>query len=255
MTPELKQNLSKICQKNAFSVNDYEEYGGQQDKYDLFPYAPYIPENWNRILVLAESQQLRSLNDGNKRYRQSLLAMEDEELIFRLGNKKITNQSPEKQIGITPWDEGYLKLAMLSCYPAFTIDQFGVSNAVPWHLNKKNKAQSAFLKRKSVTFWEEILPVLKPSIIVCTGVIADSIITDTGYCSKSSCRKIHIRSASQLHFVVKKSYRYTEWLDQHLDVKEVSSKNGQMIDPQEPYRYFVWYAAHAFSKINPQLDK
>lgn len=256
MTPELKKKLHQICKKHKITDLEIPEYGGKPSKFGLFPYSPYIPSNWNRILVLAESQQLRALNEGNEGYRNSLQNANYEDLIFRLGNIKITGQKPEKQIGISPWDEGYIKLAMLACFPESKIEQFGVSNAVPWHLDKDNKTQAALLNRKSIAFWKDILPVLKPEIIICTGVIADSIITDTGYCSNNICHQIHIRSASQLHFVAKKTYPWKDWLDKNPAMKELFENNNDLIKSSiDPKRYFVWYAAHAVSKIQPELNK
>lgn len=252
----LQSKLLQICKKHKISDLEIPEYGKELKKYDKFPFAPYIPKYWNKILVLAESQQLRGLNDGNQGYVQSLLEADDEDLIFRLGNFNITRTKPEEQIGISPWDEGYIKLAMLSSFPEFTIDQFGVSNAVPWHLDKDNKTQAALLNRKSIAFWKDILPVLKPEIIICTGVIADSIITDTGYCSNNICHQIHIRSASQLHFVAKKTYRWKDWLDKNPAMKELFENNNDLIESSiDPKRYFVWYAAHAVSQIRPALNK
>jgi hypothetical protein len=163
--------------------------------------------------------------------------------------------TPDKLLGITPWDEGYIKLAMLCCFPEFAIDQFGVSNAVPWHLDKGNKPQAAFLERKSIAFWKDILPELKPKIIICTGDIANSIITDTGYCSNNICYQMHIRSASQLHFVVKKTYQWNVWLNENPTIKELLEKNKDLIQSDDPYRYFVWYAALAVSKFTPNLKK
>jgi len=254
-TMELKQKIKQICQDNGISEEQYSSYGVTSARFDLVPYAPYIPVDWNRILVLAESQQLRGKKKGNSEYKKSLLAANNEELIFRLGNEKITGNKPETQIGITPWDEGFIKLAMLSCFPESNIEQFGVSNAVPWHLDKNNDTLAAFLKYKSIAFWRDILPVLQPKMIICTGKIANSIITGTGYCSIKACLQFHIRSASQLHFMVEKTYRANEWLDKNPVIKELFRKNAQLINPRKPYRYFVWYAAHAVSKIKPILDQ
>ncbi|NTJ39282.1 hypothetical protein HQK29_16785 [Vibrio vulnificus] len=46
------------------------------------PYIPYIPNNWNGVLVLAESQNLSA---GNNDYVQSLYNMSQDERIQRLG--------------------------------------------------------------------------------------------------------------------------------------------------------------------------
>ena len=65
------------------------------------PYIPYIPNNWNRVLVLAESQNLSSSNEG---YVQHLNSLTANERMNRLGFEG-------DDIGVYPWDDGSLKLA------------------------------------------------------------------------------------------------------------------------------------------------
>lgn len=244
--------LHQICLKNAITQDEFPVYGGIPVSYDIYPYAPYVPNDWNKILVLAESQQLRRKNKGNILYAESLLAMDTLDQIFRLGNKKITGTTEGVKLGISPWDEGYIKLAMLSAFPQYTLDQYAVSNAVPWHLDKskEKKAQADFLKDKSIVFWKMLLPVLKPNIVVCTGEIAKSIISRTGYCSNDGCRKVHIRSASQLHFVVKKTYDHIGWLEQNPSIKKMLSENMHLIPSDKPFRQFVFYVERAMEIIN-----
>lgn len=47
---ELRQSLVDICQA--------ERYKGSTAVVESVPYIPYIPENWNGVLVLAEAQNL-----------------------------------------------------------------------------------------------------------------------------------------------------------------------------------------------------
>jgi hypothetical protein len=249
----LRAKLLQVCKNHKMSDSEIKKYDGTQVKYDKFPYAPYIPKNWNKTLVLAESQQLRGKNDGNSEYVKSLLKANDDDLIFRLGKESIIEEKPDVQLGVTPWDEGYIKLAMLSCFPKFKIDQFGVSNAVPWELHKDNKRQTAFLKDKSIEFWKELLPVLKPKYIVCTGEYADSIISDTCFCDDKKCLQLNIRSASQLGRV---AYLFDEndLLKRYPEVKKAykSFRRIVKIDKQDK-RNYVFYAAHAVSKIKTAL--
>jgi len=251
----LHSKLRLICKKHTIAGLEKTEYGGEPTKYDLYPYAPYVPKNWNRILVLAESQQLRGKNEGNIDYVKSLLNASYEDLIFRLGNIRITGEKPEEQVGITPWDEGFIKLAMLSCFPEYKSNQYAVSNAVPWHLDKGNETQTEFLEQKSITFWKEILAVLKPKYIVCTGVYADDIISDTEYCIERDCQQFHIRSASQLGRVIN-LFDENDLLERYPEVKNAISSNPQVVEISGmDKRYYVFYAAHAVSKIKLYLNK
>lgn len=244
-------DLHQICLKNAITPEEYSQYGGIPPSYDIYPYAPFIPTRWNKIMVLAESQQLRRKSKGNNAYAIRLMEVVIKGQIFRLGNEKITGTPPDIQLGITPWDEGYIKLAMLAAFPQYTIDQYAVSNAIPWHLDKswEKKAQADFLKRKSVAFWAAVFPVLEPEIIICTGRIANSVIARTVYCSDDGCRKFHIRSASQLHFVVRKTYDYEGWLKKNPAVNKILRENSHLIRSKEPHRQFVYYIEQALDKI------
>jgi hypothetical protein len=63
------------------------------------PYVPRIPNEWNRILLLAESQ---NLSQTNSEYVNHLRKMTTQERIFRLDG--------DSDIGVYPWDDGSLKL-------------------------------------------------------------------------------------------------------------------------------------------------
>ena len=103
-------------------------------------YIPYIPLNWNGCLVLGESQNL-STTYG--KYVEELRGMTKQEKLTRLRG---TND-----LGIMPWDNGALKIAIKS---AFNIDpaSTAVSNAVLWSqtYNKtKNRNPSKSLEKHS----------------------------------------------------------------------------------------------------------
>ena len=249
----LTTKLRQICKKFKITDSEINDYGKKPKIYDRFPYAPYIPKNWNRILVLAESQQLRGNNEGNSEYVKCLMNADVEDLIFRLGNEKITGVNSNVQLGISPWDEGLIKIAMLSCFPEYRSDQFGVSNAVPWHLDKNKEKQTDFLERKSIKFWKKILPELNPKIIICTGKYAESIISETKFCEQNDCKQIEIRSASQLERIVS-LFNEDDLLDRYPEVKIAIEQNPDLIGDYDK-RYYVFYAALAVSNINSILKK
>src|SRR5687767_623342 len=69
------------------------------------PYVPYVPDNWNRVLLLAEAQ---NLSDSSKDYVAYLRARTQDERICRLGGSN--------DIGVWPWDDGSLKLAIEAAF-------------------------------------------------------------------------------------------------------------------------------------------
>ena len=86
------------------------------------PYLPHVPENWNGVLVLAEAQQLA----GAHTYREWLNGLPSEQRMIRLSLK-----SPDG-VGVGPWDNGIVKLALKAMLPEIDVEQTAVSNAVPW---------------------------------------------------------------------------------------------------------------------------
>ena len=85
------------------------------------PYIPYIPQPWNGVLVLAESQNLSS---ENTEHVETLREMSPAERILRL------RASPD-YVGVYPWDDGSLKLAIEASLQVKAAE-VGVSNAVLW---------------------------------------------------------------------------------------------------------------------------
>lgn len=135
------------------------------------PYIPYIPNNWNQVLVLAESQNLSSSNDGYVQYLNSLAATKR---MNRLGLEADT-------IGIQPWDDGSLKLAVEAAFD-IVAKETAVSNAVLWSQrgsSKQNINPDNDLQSRSSELWSEMLKLLNPRLVICSGNIANSVITNT----------------------------------------------------------------------------
>jgi hypothetical protein len=156
--------LSEICRRHilpiAYDVRPYYVVVPE-------PYVPFIPNNWNGVLVLAEAQ---NLSKGSPDVGWLTSATSDEK-IFRLGR--------DGRIAIQPWEDGSLKLAVeaaLGIRAAWT----AVSNAVPWSLvdeKGNNKNPTPKLINRSKGFWSELLHALKPAHIVTAGAIARRVIT------------------------------------------------------------------------------
>ena len=93
--PDEKQ--IQVCQKHTLPE--------EVDVVIREPYLPYVPENWNGLLVLAEAQ---NLSKTNEEYVSELRGMSSDDLYFRL--------SDPADLGIMPWDDGSLKLAVEAAF-------------------------------------------------------------------------------------------------------------------------------------------
>jgi hypothetical protein len=259
MNVKLQTKLLQICKKHRIAPYEYLNYNHEAPRYNIYPYSPYIPANWNHILVLGISQNISIRNKGNKEYRESLLDALDEDLIFRLGNEYVTKQKPGKFIGVEPWDDGLLKLAMLSCFPEFGANQFGVANALPWELSKEDKSLNSFLEDKSIAFWNETLPVLKPKYIIMVGEAVNDVITCTDY-----CRTVESAKTNDCNLYKLLPYRYFTYLINLFDsndiinrfpeVKHAIKAHPSLVNIIKKYKgFYILYAAHAVSKIKPNL--
>jgi hypothetical protein len=148
MIEDLRSALYSISENYKLSEEKISA-NGLDKVIDEYPYAPYIPDNWNGYLIVAEAQQLRGKSEGNNAFVEVLKSAVANDLIFRLNNKKFLND----KVGISPWDEGYIKLALKSAFSDIDLNQVGVANAVPWHLDKTNKEQDKFLCDLSAKYW------------------------------------------------------------------------------------------------------
>ncbi|MEI6900016.1 MAG: hypothetical protein WCL00_09060, partial [Bacteroidota bacterium] len=247
MNLKLQTTLMQVCKKHRIAPYEYSNYHGEPARYNIFPYAPYIPNNWNGILVLGTSQNISVSNKGNAEYRQSLLDALDDDLILRLGNQYVSQQKPDKFIGVAPWDEGFLKLAMLACFPEFKAGQFGVSNAYPWELSKDDRNKNIFLEFKSIAFWKDILPVLQPKHIICAGDAATMVIRLTYYWRTEGCRWHNILGYKYFTYI-QRLFDADDILDRYPEVKNAIKSNPSLIHrTKRDKAYYILYAAHAVS--------
>lgn len=249
MDSELKKKLGQICKDHAINDTELKYYNGPFASYDRYPYAPYIPKNWNGILVLGTSQKIKVKNNGDKEYRESLLDLSDDYLIFRLGNQVVTGKKPDQFLGVEPWDNGFLKLAMLSCFPESKVNEFAVSNVIPWELSKENEIQNNFLASKSINFLKAVLPIIKPKYIISASQMAqDSMLL--GYsCKKMNFRYINLLAPGALRYIIN-LFDENDLYFRYPEVRCAFELNPKLIKRNNPnWRHYVIYAAHAVSKI------
>jgi hypothetical protein len=112
----------------------------------------------NGILVLAESQNLHDFEG----HRDAICQKEEVDRFYRLPI------STEK-IGVGPWDNGVVQLALKAMIPNINLDEVAVSNVVPWSQispknENKNVNPSEVLVDKAASFWEALLEVWEPHI-------------------------------------------------------------------------------------------
>lgn len=162
----LKERLKAICKQ--YILQEYDNVVIRE------PYIPYLPDNWNRVLVLAESQNLSNTNYG---YVDTLLANNEDWRCDRLNERHSL-----EGIGVYPWDDGSIKIAIEAALGVSAFET-AVSNAVLWSqrgTSEQNITPGISLQKRSVSLWNEMLGVLDPEKIVCCGKVASNVIEETG---------------------------------------------------------------------------
>ena len=131
------------------------------------PHAPFVPPTWNGILVLAIAQNL-SGTPKNVEHRQSTSDASPEAKVLRLGT------GGKVQVG--PWDDGALKLAVEAALSE-RAGETAVSNAILWSESEDpSKVPGPPLQRASVKVWAEMLPLLRPRVILTAGRAAFDVV-------------------------------------------------------------------------------
>lgn len=201
------------------------------------PYIPYLPSRWNKTLVLAEAQ---NLGERNAAYVARLRAMSPAARIRRLGI--------DEQVGVEPWDDGSLKLAVEA---AFRIDaaETAVSNAVLWSQvdrRGRNRNPSDALVRRSSEVWAGLLPVLKPERIVTAGKVANKVITVALNDTDLHPERIALRLPSPLAMSrISGMFREADLLQRYPEVDAVVREHPDWVIKQR--RNKVFFACHAVS--------
>lgn len=230
------------------------------------PYLPYVPENWNGILVLAESQMIGE-KDNYARWLQELKS-KPEHVMTRLGRKEPTPPYPNKpkKIGIGPWDDGTIKLALQAIFEGanlnLKLEDVAVSNAVPWtykgvdkNLNPDDEMQTKNkMEAKAVEFWEEIFDVWQPNIkaMVILGNVAERVMHNAKILGKyeKKCLRLRLPSPKAINRVSGMfccddlKTRFPE-VQKALDALEKDEELRKQLEKQ--YKMKVFFACHAVS--------
>ncbi|TVR36941.1 MAG: hypothetical protein EA392_13945 [Cryomorphaceae bacterium] len=223
----MKEQLIKICESY--------QRGNDEPVVIEEPYIPYVPKNWNRVLVLSESQNLSA-----KKYVDELRAKNTDGRINRL-------YEWHDKVGVLPWDDGTLKLAVEAAF-GLKEDETAVSNAVPWSLvsksGKKNMNPTDALIKSAAEFWKEMMPVLKPERIITVGKIARTTIGRAGYRDI----RIPLRSASSANISrISGMFDTKDLLQRYPEVQTVVKKHPEWVNKFKVNK--VFFACHAVSVV------
>jgi len=216
------------------------------------PYLPYKPKKWNGILVLAESQVIKSTDDES--YGGKLKKLSSVERMARLGEKEL--QYKEGDIGIGPWDNGTIKLALQAIFKGtelgLELENVAVSNAVPWtkRTNGSNKNPDEQMQAKAANFWKDIFDMWKPDInvLVVLGNIAEKVMRRAGISEKYAKNWVKLRLPSKNSiFRIMNTFSHKDLLCRYGEVQKALSILGMKKDNEKLYKMKVFFACHAVS--------
>lgn len=226
-----KEQLIEIC-KNHVLPSDV-------DVVIREPYVPFIPDDWNGILVLAESQNLSKTNAA---YVEKLRSLSIIEKFFRL--------TDPNSIGIQPWDDGSLKLAIESAF-GVSARATAVSNAVVWSQvspEGNNRNPSELLVEHSCKFWNELLPMICPKHIVTSGNLANTVIEkiERGSWKHTKLRLPSPNAMSRISGM----FPEKELLLRFPEVDQVIQKHPEWAQKEGGYRQNkIFFACHAVATV------
>ncbi|MFH1742276.1 MAG: hypothetical protein ABIH23_25000 [bacterium] len=177
----MKKELIEICRKHVLP-------SGESAAMVAEPYIPYVPESWNRTLVLAEAQN-HGISSAD--YLDWLKQQSSDRRIERL-------YLYPKGFGVQPWDDGSLRIALEAAFDQ-RATQTAVSNAVLWSLvtdTGKNQNPSKALCERSVGVWRDLFEVLRPELVVTAGKVAENVMAEVIRLVPSPCRQVALRLPS-----------------------------------------------------------
>ena len=249
---DLSQELIEICKKPEYQIIG-------KNVVIPEPYIPYIPKNWNGILVLAESQ---NLSNPETKYKKELetMRLDGTDNIYR----RLELRKPE-DLGIKPWDDdGYIKFALTVMFPGIRLEETAVSNAVPWsRADGINLNPTPVMEEEAKSFWKEIFEKWKTywndesglKKIVNLGKVAERVIDNMGMTEK--CLNLVFPSPRIMNSVFSMFDEY--------DLKkmfpelysDVEYKYDDFVKEYEKYRskkknYMIIYACYAINSLRRQ---
>ncbi|SHL46412.1 hypothetical protein SAMN05720764_11480 [Fibrobacter sp. UWH5] len=168
---EIRKELAAICAN--------ELYSGLTDVVVPEPYIPYIPENWNGVLVVAEAQNITEKSYSNYSKNQKIVRLYPNKDLSQ--NYEVSGPFPE--LDVKPWEDGTIPLALKA---ALDLNPWecAVGNACFWsrRCGNANENPNDEMKNQSKDLWLKMWPLLGEHItkVVCCGKIAWSIMDFVG---------------------------------------------------------------------------
>jgi hypothetical protein len=204
------------------------------------PYIPHFPDKWNNILVLAESQ---NLSNTNSRYVEKLKSLSTTDRFCRLRGPLA--------IGIQPWDDGSLKLAVEASFD-ISSENTAVSNAILWSQIDEfgnNKNPSNDLITLSINLWADLIQLIEPQYIITCGNYAHQVIGTINQMLKVTWKSIQLRLPSRTAMSrISNMFPEKDLLFRYPEVKEVIQKHPEWLEGG--YRQNkIFFACHAVSII------
>lgn len=183
------------------------------------PYYPYIPFKWNGILVLAESQNLSTIGPQvSPNWLENLPQQDKFSRLYRYSDG----------LGVWPWDNGALKLALTAAYlddPTFNCKKVAVSNAVPWSKIKKsgaNENPDDEMKTVAIEFWKALFGFWRPDKIIASGNFAENVLLAAGF-EKEKLQRIYLSCSTAIN-PRKRLFNENDLLTRYPEVVEARKK-------------------------------
>ena len=209
------------------------------------PYIPYVPSDWNRLLVLAESQNLSA---GSQDYVDALRKLDSTGRMTRLGRRELAGDG---YVGVAPWDDGPLKLAVEAGFGA-AAERTAVSNAVLWSRRhtetQANVNPDGRLKKRSSRLWRRMLEVLAPEKVIVSGNVAYDVTREAGWHDERTARlRLPSRTAMSR---ISGMFDENDLLRRYPEVYRVASEHPEWIETYR--RNGIFFACHAVSLYSPR---
>jgi hypothetical protein len=169
--PHLEPLLSKLVAVCETFTQRMKDMGGTKPVFEE-PYAPHLPSISPRVLVLAESQNLT-----DAAYVSRLSG--DDPAASRRRILRLLDGTGSGKIGVEPWDNGILKIAVQGALDEIDPSEVAVSNAIPWSWTAGAANTRPFNSKVialAADFWREIFREWMPEKIITAGAVARSVI-------------------------------------------------------------------------------
>ena len=240
---QLRQKLVQICL-------DYGVYQGSTEVVVDIPYIPYIPENWNGFLVVAEAQNLKANAYANYSNEQKICRLYPH---YDCSNNYAVD-GPFPKMDVSPWEDGSIPLALKA---ALDLDPYktAVCNACLWSRRNGdvNENPNEEMQNQSKELWKKIWIDLKPHVskVVCCGNIADFIFDFIK-------NRVKIKHPSRrLLTPISDMITENDLFNFFPDVKEAYDSFGYKEKDMQYKQNIIFFACHAVSwlKNNPEQNE